>query len=363
MTDRSESPPRRLSTVNPNIVGAPVPVPSTTPHYSGMVSPPAYGVFAPYTMAAQNSYTGGQPALSAAYHYGPVPGAGVWQQQQQPAVPLAVPVGLPGLYRFNSAAPQPLPQPVFVRKETLADLTQSNRSSPRRPSARRSDKPYMLQKCGPFFAWQLLIMWMAVLGTVVYACSFGAFRHYLTEQTGEGSQKSEERPLKDIRGARNHRLPEYLNTNCGVHNPCRGIGLLCVGGHCVCGPDYEVQGELCGLKKNVVTEERVTAVTDVTVLPTSTPGGQSGNRSMHPQDPRRGVHRRHSLNKEIVHRQTTSTKEEFTFVIATSEYEDHAHKRVAPIRRTAVARDEATRRSLRRRPTKQRVRKRFEMMN
>lgn len=353
MTERSESPPRRLSAVNPSIGVAAAPVLSTTPHYSGVASPPAYGVFAPYTMAAQNSYPGGQPALSTAYHYGPAPGTGMWQQQQ-PGAPLVAPVQLTGL--CQSGLPAPLPQPIFARKETIADLARSNLSSPRRQSARRSDKPYMLQKCGPFFAWQLLIMWMAVLGTVVFVCSFGAFRHYLTEQTGEGSDKPGEQPLKDIRGARNHRPPVYLNASCGIRNPCRGVGLLCVGGHCVCGPDYEVQGELCGLKKNVLTE-----VTEVTVLPASTPGGQS--RSVHPPDPRKGVHKRHSLNKQSVRRQTTSTKEEFTFVFATFEYEDHVRKQVAPTRRTAVARDEATRRLLRRRPTKKSVRKRFETIN
>ncbi|KAH7953789.1 hypothetical protein HPB49_012359 [Dermacentor silvarum] len=242
-----------IRNIPPNSRVAAAPVLSTTPHYSGVASPPAYGVFAPYTMAAQNSYPGGQPALSTAYHYGPAPGAGMWQQQQQPGAPLVAPVQLTGL--CQSGLPAPLPQPVFVRKETIADLARSNLSSPRRQSARRSDKPYMLQKCGPFFAWQLLIMWMAVLGTVVFVCSFGAFRHSV-----------------------------YLNASCGIRNPCRGVGLLCVGGHCVCGPDYEVQGELCGLKKNVLTE-----VTEVTVLPASTPGGQS--RSVHPPDPRKGVHK------------------------------------------------------------------------
>ncbi|XP_049521093.1 uncharacterized protein LOC125944626 [Dermacentor silvarum] len=139
MTERSESPPRRLSAVNPSIGVAAAPVLSTTPHYSGVASPPAYGVFAPYTMAAQNSYPGGQPALSTAYHYGPAPGAGMWQQQQQPGAPLVAPVQLTGL--CQSGLPAPLPQPVFVRKETIADLARSNLSSPRRQSARRSDKP------------------------------------------------------------------------------------------------------------------------------------------------------------------------------------------------------------------------------
>lgn len=365
MTERSESSPRRLSLVNPFSGVAAARTPTPTPPYSRSVSPPVYGVFAPHTIAAPNTCAVVPPALSTSYHYVPVPCGGVWPQQQQQPVgtPLVAPVELAGLYRpCSPPAAQPLPPSVFVRKETLAEVARSNSSSPRRRSTRRSDKPYMLQKCGPFFTWQLLIMWMAVLGTVVFVCSFGAFRHYLVERTGEGPDKAKERSWKNIRAARNHRPPVYLNASCNFRNPCRGVGLFCVGGRCVCGPDYEVQGELCGLKRNVVTEEPVITVTDVTVPPTFTRGARSANHSVRP-DPRKGIHKHQSLNKESVHHQTTWTVEDFTFVFATFEYEDRVHKHVAPIRRTAVARSNATRHPLRKRSTKTRTRKRFETTN
>ncbi|XP_075738171.1 uncharacterized protein LOC142778410 isoform X2 [Rhipicephalus microplus] len=343
MTERSDSSPRRLSLVNPFSGAAAARAPTPTPPYSRNVTPPAYGVFAPHTMAAPYTYAVPQPELSPSYHYVPVPCAGVWPQPQHPTgVPLVAAVELAGLYRPSSPlAAQPLPPSAFVRKETLASVARCSNSSPRSRSTGRSDKPYMLQKCGPFFTWQLLIMWMAVLGTVVFVCSFGAFRHYLGE-----------RALEAV----------YLNASCSFRNPCRGVGFFCVGGRCVCGPDYEVQGELCGLKRNAVTDDPVVTIPDVSVPLTSTRGARSASNSGRP-DPRKGIHERHSLDKELLHAQTTSFEDDddFTFVIATFQYEDRVNKHVAPIRSTAVARDDAVRHPVRNRPTKTRTRKKFKM--
>lgn len=173
---------------------------------------------------------------------------------------------------------------------------------------------YLLQRCGPFFAWQLVIMWMAVLGTVVFVCTFGAFRHC--------SDKAKESALKNANLRRMHRSPAYMNASCGIQNPCRGVGMLCIGRHCHCGPDFEEQGELCSPKRNVRSEDGV----DVP-LSTSVPYRRSRkDAGRDASGPLQGVHKKHSLNTDVDQRRPKAMRDASTKVFANIGYEDSGHR-------------------------------------
>ncbi|KAH8041613.1 hypothetical protein HPB51_017058 [Rhipicephalus microplus] len=141
--DEEQDDPASIHNVPSNSRPAAARAPTPTTPYSRNVTPPAYGVFAPHTMAAPYTYAVPQPELSTSYHYVPVPCAGVWPQPQHPTgAPLVAAVELAGLYRPSSPpAAQPLPPSAFVRKETLASVARCSNSSPRRRSTGRYDKP------------------------------------------------------------------------------------------------------------------------------------------------------------------------------------------------------------------------------
>ncbi|XP_077520143.1 uncharacterized protein LOC144129964 [Amblyomma americanum] len=340
MTERSDSSPRRLSAVTaaPGMIGAPVSPP--TPQYPRLGSTPTYAAIPPHPVLPHDGFIGAQHLLPVPYHhYAMAPCIGAWPPPGQYMAPVQYPVSR----RSYSLSPQPLsalPPGDYEHKRAPAELTRSTGASSRRKSAQRRDKPYMLQRCGPFYAWQLIIMWFAVLGTVVFVCSFGAFRQYLTQEPPvDGMARARERALTSTPVPKNRHPPVYVNTSCGIHHPCRGVGLLCIGGQCTCGPDFEEHGELCSPRKNVAVEIRIGSPT---AQPPRTRKSSSGNRST--PEPRKGVHKRNALSKKLVQPRVKATEEEFTFVFATFEYEDHGHRHIVAGEGTRMTPREATHR-------------------
>ncbi|XP_077560458.1 uncharacterized protein LOC144175227 [Haemaphysalis longicornis] len=253
MVARTDDSPRRFSVANAYTGSTPTPASSSTPQRCPPAAPPVPGVGNPNPHRPQSGVAYNAPAMpgfpQSPFSYTP----GVWLHAGVP--PFAVKVEHPG--SCGTCSPPP------------------------------SSMGYMLQRCGPFYAWQLLIMWMAVLGTVVFVCTFGAFRHYLIGLSLEGSNKAKTSPLKNANLRRMHQPPMNVNASCGIQNPCRGVGQLCIGRHCHCGPDFEEQGELCSPKRNVRSQGGVD-------MPFSTSDPDRRSREDAGSDvsgPRQGVHR------------------------------------------------------------------------
>ncbi|XP_054924911.1 uncharacterized protein [Dermacentor andersoni] len=75
------------------------------------------------------------------------------------------------------------------------------------------------KQVGPFQAWQLFIMWMAITGLAVYIASLIGFRH-----TGD------------------------INGTCDDNTPCRGLA-QCLDGYCTCRqPQFVVVEGVCAKK-------------------------------------------------------------------------------------------------------------------
>ncbi|XP_070376974.1 uncharacterized protein [Dermacentor albipictus] len=104
------------------------------------------------------------------------------------------------------------------------------------------------KQVGPFHAWQLFIMWMAITGLAVYIASLIGFRHSTLSHTH----------IYD------HVEPGDVNGTCDDNTPCRGLA-QCLEGYCTCRqPQFVVVEGVCAKKTAKQGDFKVDSENDTT---------------------------------------------------------------------------------------------------